>query len=507
MSGLTYNDYYRYKTSYSSSCCQNTLAPNNVYYTTSNGSIIPATNGTTTTTPNGGTVVSNFPNANLLQLILPEMYPRGASYFPVLANRLGINPPLYLDNTYISPIELITSDDKQWMIKLNCEKFDAGGVTLGNIGECVDDFDATTKLYVDTHLPFLKIPDHNHHYNHSHNHTHNSSCPQSCSQSYTHSSHHMNYNNHYFPILANELGMSPPMYLDNTCHSPVEMIHQLCLEDSSGNEHPQPWLLNLHFHKIDLKNSVLTNAVEPTLDKDVATKHYVDRNRLQIFPTPMLPAGRKYNTLLGERIGENPPVYMDVEDSPLLYETTNNKKWKLTFQCQHIDFGASILSNVLDPVLLQDVATKHYVDISGGTNWSHYPATQNVAMNGFNLTNTLITYKYDFPSPIFNANNNTLILSGNNTSVGCWDYQLQDAQIIEHFSISNLLANNEYSILLRGPCRGLSSVECIGNGVQNVYTSWMEPIHIGPQTFVRLTIYVSDDNTIPVYLISMFAYN
>lgn len=507
MSGLTYNDYYRYKTTFSSaSACY----PSNQIQTNCGGC----------------SQENKFPDTNLIKLILPEMTPRGASYYPVLGNKLGSNPSLYLDNTYVSAIELITSENKHWIVKLNCENFDLNGTTISNVGEPMDDQDATTKHYVDSHLTFLRLPKniHTHSYTHNNNNTHSHNYSHDFSHDYSHDyshdfshdttattvnhhhhkhQHHQhhdinNYNTHFYPVFANTLGMSPAMYLDNTSQSPIELNLNL------NNDN---WTLNLRFEKIDLKNSILANAVDPQHSQDVATKHYVDINRLKVLTSPMTPVGKQYYTLFGDTVGDNTPLYMNLEDSPISLETTQSRKWNLSFKCESIDVGGSILKNASHPILLNDLATKHYVDVSGGMSWSQYPATQNVSMEGFALQNTLITYKYDFPPPSFNTNNNTLILSGNNTSIGCWEYQLQEDQAIQHFSISQLLQNNTYSILLRGPCRGMSKILCIGNGLQNVYTSWMEPIHIGPQNFVRLTIYVSDDNSIPVYLISMFAYN
>jgi hypothetical protein len=90
-----------------------------------------------------------IPNRNLVKLIHPKMTPIDLCYFPVLGDKTGCNPPLFLDNTYRAPMEFLTGPLKRWRLRINCLDIDVENAIISNVADPSANQDVASKNYVD----------------------------------------------------------------------------------------------------------------------------------------------------------------------------------------------------------------------------------------------------------------------------------------------------------------------------------------------------------------------
>jgi hypothetical protein len=157
------------------------------------------------------------------------------------------------------------------------------------------------------------------------------------------------------------------------------------------------------------------------------------------------------------------------------------------------------LQNVGEPQTGTDAATKNYVDSMSGKNWSNYKATSDIDMSGNTIKNAFINANVICPPPVLSADN-TLVLTGNNSSSGIWVFRM--TKDIDSFQISQMPNNAQYHLMIRGDSTTEYEINFCGGGVNYIYTTWSSPITVGPRTYLRLQIHYTE----PDYLISMTGY-
>jgi len=195
------------------------------------------------------------------------------------------------------------------------------------------------------------------------------------------------------------------------------------------------------------------------------------------------------------------PLYMDDTKKPMtLTYNPQSTTWSSALKLTSIDFGGATVRSVADPTVSTDAVNKRYVDSHTGQNWWQYPALGPIDISSQVLQNAKIIYDDACADPVLTPDG-VLVLNGNNTSRGRWEYRMSSD--IERFEIFDMASNGEFTLILKGDPDYDRKINFCGNGTNYLYTSWRGPITIGKQTYVTFSI----RNMTPDILMQMSSYN